>query len=288
MLLWGGVLWLGIKTLGQGPWNQPLRVFRELKSYAHSFGNKKQKSARLTKKLERWSFFTTPGWIISHFCSGEALQLKLLQSGVSLSLKEFLAIKQLVIWFASIYFWIYLFFGEITLKNSLLLLGVLMLLFFIPDLWLQVQKEKRQKSFELQVPYFIDLLSLTLETGMGLERSMVYVSQEMQGTLAQEIRRQLQGLEYGISFEAVLSKCILSVGVEEFSHFISNLRQAKKLGVSLSQTLRIQSELINTRRQQKAEELSRTASVKISVPLVLFVFPALLIIYLGPVILQMS
>ena len=99
--------------------------------------------------------------------------------------------------------------------------------------------------------------------------------------------KKLIELNWGRSLEAVFTDLSLEIKDEDFQHFLKSVIRAKKLGVSLSETLIIQAELLRTRRRQKAEELSRTASVKISVPLVLFIFPALLIIYIGPGILQL-
>ena len=247
----------------------------------------KNNSVSIFQKIGRIKFFTNPGFLVKKFTDKKKIKEQLRKAGDVLQMEEFLGLKQFVVSVFSIYIWLYILFGEVSWKNSFLLLLVFVLVFKIPDLWLQVQKEKRQKTFELEVPYFVDLLSLTLQTGMNLETSLRYVATNMQGSLSDEIRENLGGIEFGQSFESVLKRMTESVCVPEFADFIFNLNQAKKLGVSLSKTLKIQSNLIQTRRRQKAEELSRTASVKISIPLVLFVFPALLIIYLGPVILQM-
>ena len=94
-------------------------------------------------------------------------------------------------------------------------------------------------------------------------------------------------MEWGRSLEEVLSELKTVIPNLDFNHFLRSVVRAKSLGVSLQQTLVIQGELLRTCRRQRAEELSRTASVKISIPLVLFIFPTLLIIYIGSGILQL-
>ncbi len=105
---------------------------------------------------------------------------------------------------------------------------------------------------------------------------------EKKSLLTNTIRKRLEELNFGRSLEEVFSDLEQEINNEEFQHFLRSLRQSQKLGVSLAYTLEIQSRLIRTKRKQCAEEISRTAAVKISLPLVLFIFPALLIIYIGP------
>ncbi len=165
-------------------------------------------------------------------------------------------------------------------------LGLFIIAFFIPDLWLRVQHARALRSLRKDVPYFVDMLAITLEAGMNLDQALLHVASHMQGLLAHQLREELAFYRYGYSLEKILENLITKIPVDEFKRFIASIHQAKRLGVSLGQTLQIQAELLQRIKLQKAEQLSRTAGVKISIPLVLFIFPALLIIYLGPAILE--
>jgi tight adherence protein C len=95
-------------------------------------------------------------------------------------------------------------------------------------------------------------------------------------------------MELGQSLEQALNSFSARFESQEINNFVLAVRQAKTLGVSVAETLKIQSDSLRTRRRQRAEEKARLASVKIALPLVLLIFPALLIIYLVPAFLQFT
>ncbi len=238
------------------------------------------------KTLARWKWWSTPGWWVKTV-SPSGLNQKLNLAGLELNEKDFLGLKQwLWSWFMLLGL-LYLWFGDITWSRSLqgLLCGGL--LFMLPDLWLQATTARRWRQLSDEVPYFLDLLTLTLQSGSNLEQALAYTCQNYQGVLSEILSNHLIELNWGRSLDDIFTDLQISIPDPEFQHFLSSILRAKKLGVSLGETLAIQSELLRTRRRQQAEELSRTAAVKISVPLVLFVFPALLIIYIGPGVLQL-
>ena len=144
------------------------------------------------------------------------------------------------------------------------------------------KRRKERKRLDQEVPFTIDLLTLTLQSGLSLPAALEYISRDEQSLISEKIRQALNLINLGKSLTEVLEYLKDEVDHEDFSNLITHLLQAKKLGVPLSSTLEMQSKIIRTRKRQRAEELSRTASVKITLPLVLFIFPALLIIYLGP------
>lgn len=253
------------------------------------FNNFSQKSVNITlfKKIANLKFFTKPGYIVKRFVKDDKYLPKLQAAGNIMTMKEFLSVKQFIVSICEIYFWLFVILGGWqNFTDFVLLLLAFVFAFFIPDLYIQIKKEKRQELLQSDVHYFIDMLAITLDTGMNIERALEYVTTNMKGALAKEVKTKLNGFNYGLSLEKILDDLYNYIPVDEFKRFISSIKQAKQLGVSLSKTLEIQSQLIQSHKLQKAEELSRTASVKISIPLVLFIFPALLIIYIGPAILK--
>jgi len=228
----------------------------------------------------RWIY--KPGWFVTKMTNESQLKRDLRLARIILSVNDYLAIKQVICFLGMCYFWGYLWFGEVNWKQSFLLLGLFVVIYVVPDLWVRRNKIQQMQKFSQEVPYFIDLLALILQTGLNIQQSLTYVSQNKQGSIALVVRENLQLLNLGKSLESVLLKLRSEIPVPEWNHFLSSIIQSKQLGVSLSDTLEIQSRIIRTKRRQKAEELSRTAAVKISLPLVLFIFPALLILYIGP------
>jgi len=163
----------------------------------------------------------------------------------------------------------------------------LLLLGLIPKLLTKIKQEHRQRILAEQVPDFLDLLALTLQSGQNLEQALRALTQNPQNILEKMLNQELKNLHWGVSLDEVLKKLKTSIKISSFQQFLATIQRSRKLGVSLSETLVIQSDLIRQRRRQHAEELARTASIKISLPLVLFIFPALLILYLGPGILML-
>ena len=282
LLLWLAVLVLGVLCWQAAP-HYPTRL---LKPYLKNISLEETAPISTLEKLEKSKWFS-PGWFIHKTTNQEKITtiLTLVQS--RLGVAHFLSLKQ-AIWLGfMLFFWCYLWFGEVSWENSFWLLFLFSLSLALPHLWLQIQKEKHLKQLNQEVPYFIDLLSLTLQTGLNIEQALRHVVTNKGGLVAKTIAKDLKEIELGRSLEEVLENLQAAIPNVEFQHFITSILRAKKLGVSLANTLEIQSQLIRTRRRQQAEEMSRTAAVKISLPLVLFIFPALLMIYIGPGLLNL-
>lgn len=240
----------------------------------------------LLHSLAAWPWWSSPGYSV------KILSLKWLKNGLNktsepFSLDQFLGLKQWLWTTVSFSFIAWLWLGETSLQNGLLFILSGILLVMVPDLYLLSLKSKKEREIGEAVPYFLDLLTLTLQGGRNLEQALTATTKNYPSTLSTVMDKKLVELGWGRSLDDLFDELKTDIPDADFQHFLSSLLRAKKLGVSLSETLAIQTELLRTRRRQKAEELSRTASVKISVPLVLFIFPALLIIYIGPGILQL-
>ena len=229
--------------------------------------------------------FKKHSWIAKQLSPELSIRKRLQLAGDRLSHEEYLNIKEGVIRVFSLFLFLFLLFGNPTWGKSLLFLVSFAFVFFLLDIILQIIKEKREKIFTRQVSYFIDLFILTLQTGLNIKQTLWCLT-EKKSLLTRAIRRRLEGLNLGRSMQEIFIELETDVRNEEFEHFLRSVRQSQTLGVSLAYTLEIQSQLIRTKRKQRAEEMSRTAAVKISLPLVLFIFPALLIIYIGPGILN--
>jgi len=247
---------------------------------------------KLINKTDWWkqskiiNALTQPGWFVKTFTT-KRLIFQLSRQTIQFSPEQLWRLKQGAFSVAGILFIAWLWFGDFTIKDLWLYLGMWLLVTFMPDLYALQKLTKQNQRISADVPSFLDLLTLTLKSGVNLERALLLTTQNFASPLSTIVAEKLKELDWGRSLEAVFEDLKFEVEDDDFKHFLGSVIRTKNLGVSLSETLAIQSELLRTRRRQKAEELSRTASVKISVPLVLFIFPALLIIYIGPGILQL-
>lgn len=237
----------------------------------------------LWQRLKPW---LTPGWCVQKL-SFKVASNRLLISRSNFSEDDFYRLKQGLLWLGGAAFFYWLWIGDFSWTRFYIFLVLWILFFSLPEIygWLLLQRRKRQ--IEKEVPYFLDLLTLTLQSGSNLEQALVATTKCYDCLLSKNMAMGLEELAWGRPIEAILKDLKAEIQNDDFSHFLNSVVRAKKLGVSLNETLTIQVEILRTKRRQKAEELSRTAAVKISLPLVLFIFPALLIIYIGPGILQL-
>jgi tight adherence protein C len=169
-----------------------------------------------------------------------------------------------------------------------LILGIIfwLALTYLPITWLKIIGSRRVHRFNYNFSTFIDMLALTVDAGMNFENALFFTTNKFQGVLYEEFKYVETEMSYGHSLDKALRHLQQRIDSVDLKRFITAIKQAKQLGTPLADVLAIQSKLILTSRIQRAEELSRTASVKISIPLVFFIFPALLILYLVPAILQ--
>lgn len=262
---------------------QPASVWPEL-NIKRSLASPRSENRWGLSRIIDW--FTVPGWFVKTFTS-ERLTAQLERQDIGLSIASLWRLKQGLFSLTGACFLIWLWFGEFSTQSLFLWISMWLLVTFMPDLYALQKLSKQNQKLSEDVPSFLDLLTLTLKSGVNLERALMITTQNFASPLSDVVAKKLKELDWGRSLEAVFNDLRLEVEDEDFKHFLNSVIRTKNLGVSLSETLSIQADLLRTRRRQKAEELCRTASVKISVPLVLFIFPALLIIYIGPGILQL-
>lgn len=256
------------------------------------FNKGKYLKSSVFKKIWSLKFFTKPWYIVKKLVRKEKYNSKLISAWEIISFEEFVWVKQFFISIWEIYFWIFIIFWDASLFSKsffvdlFFIILIFVFFFYLPDIWLTDQIKKRESILSLDILYFVDMLAITLDAWMNIEQALIYISDNLNSDLTKEIWKKMHWLKYWMSFEEILDILYKFIPIDEFQRVISTIKMTKKLWVSLSKTLTTQSQIIRTKKLQRAEEISRTASVKISVPLVLFIFPALLIIYLGPAIIK--
>jgi tight adherence protein C len=162
--------------------------------------------------------------------------------------------------------------------------------FYLPDFVLWFLKKSRQDNIFFGLPDALDLMVVCVEAGLGLDQAMRKVSEEMKKTyavIAEEFGLCNLQLQMGRPRSEVLHELGARTGVDDLKALAAILIQADKFGSSVAQALRVQSDSMRVRRRQMAEEKAAKTAVKLIFPLVLFIFPAIFIVLVGPAAITM-
>lgn len=147
--------------------------------------------------------------------------------------------------------------------------------------------KKRKHEIQLALPFSFDLISIAVSAGMSFDGAMQMVSERTKGALSEEFRRTLREINLGIARPEALNNLAKRTGVEDLKTFISAINYISKLGGNITEVIKIQTEALRVKRQQKAEEKANQAPVKIMIPLVLFILPCVFIVILGPAVVSL-
>lgn len=169
----------------------------------------------------------------------------------------------------------------------LLSAGALFLLGFMGlDLNINSKGSDRQKLIQRELPDLLDQITISVEAGLGFDAALDRVSKDSGGMLAQEIGRVLQDIQLGVNREDALENLLERTEAPDLKQFVVALNQASKLGMPLGKILRVQASELRARRKARAEEMAYKLGVKLSFPTVTCILPALLIVVMGPAILE--
>jgi tight adherence protein C len=167
---------------------------------------------------------------------------------------------------------------------------VLMVLgYFLPTLVLSHLVQTRQKKIKEGLPDALDLMVVCVEAGQGLNAAMKRVSDDLKLSspiLAREMNLVNLEISAGLEREVALRNLAERTGVDDVASLTSMLIQADRFGTSLAQSLKVQSETLRTTRRQRLEELAAKTPVKLVFPLLLFIFPALMVVIIGPAVIR--
>jgi tight adherence protein C len=153
-----------------------------------------------------------------------------------------------------------------------------------PNLYLYQKGYDRTKSIQKAIPDALDLLTISVESGLGFDAALSHVARNTEGPLAEEFARVLQEMQIGLGRGAALRALGERTHVPELKGFVSAMVQADALGIPIAHVLRVQSKEIRVKRRQRAEEQAQKVAVKIMVPLIFCILPCLFIAVLGPAV----
>lgn len=162
--------------------------------------------------------------------------------------------------------------------------------FLTPDLWLGSAISKRSELIRNGLPDTLDLLVITVEAGLGLDAAFQRVGDDMRHVhpaLSEELQLVTLETQMGIPRSEALANFGTRSGIEEARSLVAIVNQAERFGTSIARALRNQSDSLRVKRRQRAEERAQKTSVKLMAPLILFIFPAILVVLAGPAALKM-
>ena len=160
--------------------------------------------------------------------------------------------------------------------------------FIAPDFVVGSRARKRRDSIKAQLPDALDLLAVSVEAGLGFDGAIAKLTEHMDGPLTEEFGLTLNEIRIGESRQDALKKLAERCDTPEVSGFARAIVQADQLGISLGRILRVQATDSRLRRQAAAEEKAMKAPIKMLFPTVLFIFPAMFLVILGPAFLNLS
>jgi tight adherence protein C len=152
----------------------------------------------------------------------------------------------------------------------------------MPSSQVRSMAAKRQRTIQKQLPDVMDLLTISVEAGLGFDAALAQVTKNVPGPLAEELSRLLQEVQIGVSRADAFRNLSTRTNVAELQSFTLSMIQADLFGVSIANVLRAQSRELRQKRRQRAEEIAQKIPVKLLFPMIFMVLPALFIIVLGP------
>jgi tight adherence protein C len=230
----------------------------------------------LTSKLEKLLPTT---WI-------KGIEQQLVQAGEPISLKGFLTIIVVAEGGAAAFGLVIASASGLTM-NSLGMIAVFLAGgVLLPKMWLSSRAGARRKTILKSLPDAFDLITVCVESGLGLDAAMARVAEKVEGPFGEELAITLREVSLGKLRREALRELADRISIPDLSTFITAVIQAETMGTSIATVLRIQAEQMRVRRRQRAEQQAQQAPVKMVFPLVLCIFPTLFLLILGPAMLS--
>ncbi len=219
----------------------------------------------------------------------EATQKKLFESGSKMVPEKYLFIKEIVIpFFGFFYGMLMARVYSVPFMNQLLIGAFVGLLgsFFYNNYMMNTRRRQRTTRIEMTLPDFFDMLTTTIEAGLGLSQALTKVCEEIDSPVSEEFQEYLRETRIGSSPREAFENMIERTDSDTFKQVISSIAQASEMGLGLGKSIRSQTEFMRKIQYERMKKKAMQAPVKMSIPLVLFIFPALIIVVIGPAIIQ--
>lgn len=155
-----------------------------------------------------------------------------------------------------------------------------------PTLYLRSRVSSHQTGIKKQLPDAMDLLCVCIEAGLGFDAALLKVSQKLSGPFIDELLIVYREIQMGRTRREALQNLCDATNLDELKTFASALVQAEQLGIPINNVMRAQSEQLRIERSQQAKEKGMKASIKMLLPMLLFIFPVVFIILMGPTVMN--
>ncbi len=216
------------------------------------------------------------------------LQDSIIQSGLKLAPGHFILIVGVTAGLLPIVMVALLAVGGTDAKTLLMFWGALIVLgLYAPRIWLMGRVNRRKKAIWRSLPDAFDLITASVEAGLGIDAAFTRVIEKVQGPFCEELTRTMREITMGRSRRDALQDLGRRTGVDELRQFVNSIVQAETMGVSIGTVIRVQTGVIRVKRRQKAEEQAFKAPIKMVFPLVFCIFPTIMVVIGGPAVIQM-
>ncbi len=173
-------------------------------------------------------------------------------------------------------------FFDFPLIVSLLLLIPIPISYFIPDIYLRNRINSRQDEIRRSLPNALDMLTITVEAGLGFDAALSRVANNIKGPLGDELNKMLKEMNVGTPRREAFRNMVKRTDVQDLDSFVSAVVQAEILGISIGKILRVQASELRNKRSNRAEEAGIKAPLKLIFPLIFCLLAALMLILIGP------
>ena len=167
-----------------------------------------------------------------------------------------------------------------------IVVGAVVVGFFAPNLYLYQKAHERADRLQRDLPDAIDLLTISVESGLGFDAALQQVARNTEGPLAEELSRVMREMQIGQGRADALRAMGERTNVGDLRTFVGAMVQADAFGIPVAQVLRVQSAEMRVKRRQRAEEKAQQVPVKITIPLIFCILPTLFIAVMGPAVLS--
>jgi tight adherence protein C len=216
----------------------------------------------------------------------EAVSLKLLAAGMTVAPNTFLAIKGCAAAAGALFGVLIGGVASGATGAALLALAFAGIGWLGPEFVVSSRARARREQIRSALPDALDLLAVSVEAGLGFDASVTKITEHMEGPLSNEFALALGEIRVGEGRSDALKKMETRVGAPELSSFVRSVIQADQLGISLGRILRVQAADTRLKRQAAAEERAMKAPIKMLFPTVLFIFPSMFIVIIGPAMIK--
>ena len=155
-----------------------------------------------------------------------------------------------------------------------------------PDLFLKNMVKSHQQKIRDQLPDVFDLLAVCIGAGLSFDNALLKVIEKMEGPFIDELMTVFRQMQMGVSRVDALSALSDCTDIPELKTFVSAVVQASQLGIPINNVMKVQSQQLRDTRRETAKERGNKAAVKMSLPIMIFIFPALFIVILGPTVIN--